>query len=54
MPIPIDLPGCRISVCEHRRESIAYRLDAEGGAFVYTGDTSSPSLVDLARGADTS
>jgi ribonuclease BN (tRNA processing enzyme) len=55
-PSPIDLPGCRISwaPAEHRRESIAYRLDAEGGAFVYTGDTEyCLSVVELARGADT-
>jgi ribonuclease BN (tRNA processing enzyme) len=55
-PSPIDLAGCRLSwaPAEHRRESIAYRLDAEGGAFVYTGDTEySESVVELARGADT-
>jgi ribonuclease BN (tRNA processing enzyme) len=53
---PIDLAGCRLSwaPAEHRRESIAYRMDAEGGAFVYTGDTEySESVVELARGADT-
>ena len=53
---PIDLAGCRLSwaPAEHRRESIAYRLDAEDGAFVYTGDTEySESVVELARGADT-
>jgi ribonuclease BN (tRNA processing enzyme) len=53
---PIDLAGCRLSwaPAEHRSESIAYRLDAEGGALVYTGDTEySRSLVELARGADT-
>jgi ribonuclease BN (tRNA processing enzyme) len=55
-PSPIDLAGCRLSwaPAEHRRESIAYRLDAEGGAFVYTGDTEySQSVVELARSADT-
>ncbi len=55
-PSPIDLAGCRLSwsPAEHRKESIAYRLDAEGGAFVYTGDTEySGSVVELARGADT-
>jgi ribonuclease BN (tRNA processing enzyme) len=55
-PSPIHLAGCRLSwaPAEHRRESIAYRLDAEGGAFVYTGDTEySQSVVELARGADT-
>jgi ribonuclease BN (tRNA processing enzyme) len=55
-PSPIDLAGCRLSwaPAEHRSESIAYRLDAEGGAFVYTGDTEySQSVVELTRGADT-
>jgi ribonuclease BN (tRNA processing enzyme) len=55
-PSPIELAGCRLSwaPAEHRRESVAYRLDAEGGAFVYTGDTEySRSVVELARGADT-
>ena len=55
-PFPIDLAGCRLSwaPAEHRSESIAYRLDAECGAFVYTGDTEySESVVELARGADT-
>ena len=52
----IDLASCQLSwaPAEHRSESIAYRLDAEGGAFVYTGDTEySQSVVELARGADT-
>jgi ribonuclease BN (tRNA processing enzyme) len=51
-PSPIELPGCRLSwaPAEHRRESIAYRQDGDGGAFVYTGDTEySESVVDLAR-----
>lgn len=55
-PSPIDLPGCRLSwaPAEHRPESIAYRLESEGGAFVYTGDTQySESVVALARGAHT-
>ncbi|HJQ27818.1 MAG TPA: ribonuclease Z [Rubrobacter sp.] len=55
-PSPIDLAGCRLSwaPAEHRPESIAYRLDADGGAFVYTGDTEySESVVGLARGAHT-
>jgi ribonuclease BN (tRNA processing enzyme) len=55
-PSPIELPGCRLSwaPAEHRLESIAYRLDGEGGAFVYTGDTEySESVVKLARGAHT-
>jgi ribonuclease BN (tRNA processing enzyme) len=53
---PLDLPGSRLSwaPAEHRPESIAYRLDGEGGAFVYTGDTEySESVVELARGAHT-
>jgi ribonuclease BN (tRNA processing enzyme) len=53
---PLDLAGCRLSwaPAEHRPESIAYRLDADGGAFVYTGDTEySESVVELARGAHT-
>ncbi len=53
---PLDLPGCRLSwaPAEHRRESIAYRLETEGGAFVYTGDTEyAESVVELARDAHT-
>ncbi len=53
---PIDLPGCRLSwaPAEHRPESIAYRLDSEAGAFVYTGDTEyGESVIELARGAHT-
>jgi ribonuclease BN (tRNA processing enzyme) len=55
-PSAIELAGCRLAwaPAEHRPESIAYRLDAESGAFVYTGDTEySESVVGLARGADT-
>ena len=55
-PSPIDLAGCRLSwaPAEHRPESIAYRLGADNGAFVYTGDTEySESVVELARGAHT-
>jgi ribonuclease BN (tRNA processing enzyme) len=55
-PSPIDLAACRLSwaPAEHRSESIAYRLDAASGAFVYTGDTEySQSVIELARGADT-
>ena len=55
-PAPLDLAGCRLSwvPAEHRPESIAYRLDADGGAFVYTGDTEySEPVVELARGAHT-
>lgn len=53
---PIELPGGRISwaPAKHRPESIAYRIEGEGGAFVYTGDTEySGSVVELARGAHT-
>jgi ribonuclease BN (tRNA processing enzyme) len=55
-PSPVDLAGCRLSwaPAEHRSESIAYRLDAADGAFVYTGDTEySQSVIELARDADT-
>jgi ribonuclease BN (tRNA processing enzyme) len=55
-PSPLGLPGGRLSwaLAEHRPESIAYRLDGEGGSFVYTGDTEySESVVELARGAHT-
>jgi ribonuclease BN (tRNA processing enzyme) len=55
-PSPLGLPGGRLSwaPAEHRPESIAYRLDGEGGSFVYTGDTEySESVVELARGAHT-
>ncbi|MGH3144167.1 MAG: MBL fold metallo-hydrolase [Rubrobacter sp.] len=55
-PSPLDLPGCRLSwaPAEHRPESIAYRLDGEDGAFVYTGDTEyGEPVVELARGAHT-
>ncbi len=53
---PLDLPGGRLTwaPAEHRPESVAYRLDAEDRAFVYTGDTGySESVVGLARGAHT-
>lgn len=53
---PLDLPDVRLSwaPAEHRPESISYRLEADGKAFVYTGDTEySESVVDLARGANT-
>ena len=55
-PSPLDLPGCRLSwaPAQHRPESIAYRLETESWAFVYTGDTEySESVVELARGANT-
>lgn len=55
-PASIKLPGLSLTwaPAEHRPESIAYRLESEDQAFVYTGDTEySPSVVDLARDADT-
>lgn len=54
--VPLDLPGGRLSwaPARHNPESIAYRLDAGNGSFVYTGDTEySESVVELARGAHT-
>lgn len=53
---PMELPGCHISwaPAEHRPESIAYRIESEGRAFVYAGDTEySESVVELDRGAHT-
>jgi ribonuclease BN (tRNA processing enzyme) len=53
---PLDLPGIQLTwaPAEHRPESVAYRLEAGGRAFVYTGDTEySDSVVELARGAHT-
>ncbi len=53
---PVEFPGCRIrwAPAQHRPESIAYRLETEGGSLVYTGDTEySESVVNLARGAHT-
>ncbi len=55
-PSPLELSGCRLSwaPAEHRPESIAYRLESDDKAFVYTGDTEySASVVELARGAHT-
>ncbi len=55
-PSPVDLPGFRLrwAPAEHRPESIAYRLEGENGAFVYTGDTEyAETVVELARGAHT-
>ncbi len=55
-PSPLELPGCSASwaPAQHRPESIAYRLEAGGTAFVYTGDTEyTNSVVELARGAHT-
>ncbi len=53
---PLELPGCKLSwaPAKHRPESIAYRLEAGGRSFVYTGDTEyTESIVGLARGANT-
>lgn len=55
-PSPRKLPDCRVSwaPAQHRPESIAYRLEAGGIGFVYTGDTEySESVVELARSAHT-
>ena len=55
-PSPLGLPGFRLrwAPSEHRPESIAYRLEGENGAFVYTGDTEyAETVVELARGAHT-
>ncbi len=55
-PSALGLPDLNVSwaPAEHRPESIAYRLEAENGAFVYTGDTEySDSVVELARGTHT-
>ena len=55
-PSPLELSGCRLSwaPAEHRPESIAYRLESDDKAFVYTGDTEySASVVELARGTHT-
>lgn len=55
-PEPLELPGGLLSwaPAEHRPESVAYRLEQDGRAFVYTGDTEySESVVELARGAHT-
>jgi ribonuclease BN (tRNA processing enzyme) len=55
-PSPLDLPSLHVlwAPAEHNPESIAYRLEEESGAFVYTGDTEySDSVVELARGAHT-
>ena len=53
---PLELPGGRLSwaPAAHRPESISYRIEANGKAFVYTGDTEySESVVGLAQDADT-
>ncbi len=53
---PLELPDCKLSWAPavHRPESIAYRLEADGRSFVYTGDTEySEAVVGLAHGANT-
>jgi ribonuclease BN (tRNA processing enzyme) len=53
---PLTLPDLRVTwaPAKHRPESIAYRLEGENGAFVYTGDTEyAESVVELAKGAHT-
>ncbi len=53
---PLNLPDLRVSwaPAKHCPESIAYRLEGENGAFVYTGDTEyAETIVNLARGAHT-
>lgn len=55
-PAPLELPGLSLTwaPAEHRPESIAYRLESGGRAFVHTGDTEySESIVALASGAHT-
>ena len=55
-PSPLDLSNLHVrwAPAEHNPESIAYRLETETAAFVYTGDTEySRSVVELARGAHT-
>jgi hypothetical protein len=55
-PSPLDLCGLCVSWApvKHRPESIAYRLEGENGAFVYTGDTEyAEFLVELAKDAHT-
>ncbi len=54
-PDRADFPGLVIKSAptQHIPGSLAYRLEAEGGVLVYSGDTEfSASLVELARGAD--
>jgi len=55
-PSSIDLPDLSVSwaPAEHRPESIAYRLEGQNGAFVYTGDTEyAETIVEMARDAHT-
>ena len=55
-PSPLDLPDLSVSwtPAEHRPESIAYRLEGQTGAFVYTGDTEyAETVVEIARSAHT-
>jgi ribonuclease BN (tRNA processing enzyme) len=55
-PTPMEFANLEMSwtSADHRPESISYRLEGDGGAFVYTGDTGyAESVVALARGAHT-
>lgn len=54
-PDGVDLPGLfiRSAPTNHIPGSLAYRLEADGGSLVYSGDTDvSDSLAALARSAD--
>lgn len=54
-PDGLELPGLslRSAPVQHLPGSLAYRLEAEGGSLVYSGDTEAcDSLAELARGAD--
>lgn len=54
-PGTIDFGAWRVTArpVPHTEVSLAYRIDAEEGSLVYSGDTDySDALIDLARGAD--
>jgi len=54
-PDGLEIPGVRLrsAPTRHIPGSLAYRLEADGGSLVYSGDTEfCDSLVELARGAD--
>ncbi len=54
-PDGLELPGLRLKSApvRHLPGSLAYRLEAEGGSLVYSGDTEAcDSLAELAHGAD--
>lgn len=53
-PLPVAGFDLTWAPVKHRPESIAYRVERDGRAFVYTGDTEyTESVVELARGAHT-